>query len=187
MSKVTPSSRRRRREPSTTPAEITTFPNAVRYLLDRTDYERMRLVRYNEETFKLDRMHTILDALGNPQEQVRMVHVAGTVGKGSTVAMISSMLQGCGYAVGVHGSLARDIDLVAVPWTEEATTAAEVAEAIRAAAEKSGPCGQAFVAGNDPCPRRKPHGRLCWSFHLGGGPYIDLSVVPRPSSPRGLE
>ena len=28
------------------------------------------------------------------------------------------------------------------------------------------------------CPGMKPHGRLCWSFHLGGGPYIDLSVMP---------
>jgi dihydrofolate synthase/folylpolyglutamate synthase len=64
----------------------------------------MRLVRYNEETFKLDRMRAILEAIGNPHEQVRMVHVAGTVGKGSTVAMISSMLQGCGYAVGQYTS-----------------------------------------------------------------------------------
>jgi dihydrofolate synthase/folylpolyglutamate synthase len=60
----------------------------------------MRLVRYNEQTFKLDRMRTMLEAMGNPHEQVRMVHVAGTVGKGSTVAMISSMLEGCDYAVG---------------------------------------------------------------------------------------
>ena len=100
----TPSSRRKSRAKSASPPEITTFPNAVRYLLDCTDYERMRLVRYNEETFKLDRMRAVLDALGNPHEQVRMVHVAGTVGKGSTVAMISSMLQGCGYAVGQYTS-----------------------------------------------------------------------------------
>ena len=90
----TSTSRRKGRSKSTSPPEITTFPNAVRYLMERTDYERMRIVRYNEKTFKLDRMKTILDGLGNPHEQVRMVHVAGTVGKGSTVAMISSMLQG---------------------------------------------------------------------------------------------
>jgi len=92
------------RAKTASPPEITTYPNAVRYLLERTDYERMRLVRYNEETFKLDRMRTLLEGLGNPQEQVRMVHVAGTVGKGSTVAMISSMLEGCGYAVGQYTS-----------------------------------------------------------------------------------
>ncbi|MCI0362472.1 MAG: bifunctional folylpolyglutamate synthase/dihydrofolate synthase [Phycisphaerales bacterium] len=84
--------------------EITTFPNAVRYLLDRVDYERMRLVHFDESTFKLDRMRKLMEHLGNPHEQVKMVHVAGTVGKGSTVAMIASILQGCGYAVGQYTS-----------------------------------------------------------------------------------
>jgi dihydrofolate synthase/folylpolyglutamate synthase len=80
--------------------DITTYPSAVRFLNDRVDVERMRVVRYEDSAFKLDRMQAIMEALGNPQEQVRMVHVAGTVGKGSTVAMIASMLEGCGYAVG---------------------------------------------------------------------------------------
>lgn len=84
-----------------------------------------------------------------------------------------------GYCLAVHGSLARDIDLVAVPWTEEAASAEELAEAVRAAAEKANPLGVAFVAGDDSCPRAKPHGRLAWSFHLGAGPFIDLSVMPR--------
>lgn len=84
--------------------EITTFPNAVRYLLERVDYERMRIIRYDERTFKLDRMRRLLEELGNPHEQVKMVHVAGTVGKGATVAMIASILEGCGYAVGMYTS-----------------------------------------------------------------------------------
>jgi dihydrofolate synthase/folylpolyglutamate synthase len=82
------------------PAEITTYSNAIRYLYDRVDFERMRVIRYDENIFKLDRMRALMKRLGDPQEQVRMVHVAGTVGKGSTVAMIASMLQSCGYAVG---------------------------------------------------------------------------------------
>lgn len=89
-----------------------------------------------------------------------------------------------GYALAVHGSLNRDIDLLAVPWTEEASSAEEVAEAIRAAAEKTSPGRMAFVATNDPCPRVKPHGRLAWSIHLGGGPFIDLSVMPRDGGRR---
>ncbi len=60
----------------------------------------MRLIRFNPDTFKLDRIKTLLDKLGNPQDAAPMVHVAGTVGKGSTVAMIASMLKGCGYTVG---------------------------------------------------------------------------------------
>ena len=83
---------------------IKTFSSAVSYLLDQTDYERMRVVQYNEDTFKLDRMRDILEELGNPQDQVQMVHVAGTVGKGSTVEMLTTMLLGNGYAVGKYTS-----------------------------------------------------------------------------------
>lgn len=83
---------------------LKTLSSATRYLLDQTDFERMRVVRYNEETFKLDRMRTLLKELGNPQDTVTAVHIAGTVGKGSTVAMISAMLRGNGYAVGEYTS-----------------------------------------------------------------------------------
>jgi len=93
----------------------------------------------------------------------------------------------CGYALGVHGSLRRDFDVIAVPWTRDAVPARELADAIKAAAEQVVPCayirdtkGAAnpdyFLNG---CPGAKPHGRLVWSYHLGGGPYIDLSVMPR--------
>jgi dihydrofolate synthase/folylpolyglutamate synthase len=99
MSKAISSPRRRRSAGRGAP-EITTFAKAVRYLYDRVNFERMRVLRYDEAMFKLDRMRDLLDALGNPHEQVRSVHVAGTLGKGSTVAMIGSMLQGCGYGVG---------------------------------------------------------------------------------------
>lgn len=76
-----------------------------------------------------------------------------------------------GYALTVHGSLERDIDLVAVPWIDSASSAADLAEAIRVKAD-------GYLRPNEQWPRRKTHGRLCWSFHLGGGPYIDLSVMP---------
>ncbi len=83
---------------------IGTFSSAVAYLLEQTDYERMRVVQYDETTFKLDRMRTLLKALGDPQDKVSLVHVAGTVGKGSTVAMLSAMLRGNGYTVGEYTS-----------------------------------------------------------------------------------
>ncbi len=84
--------------------DITSYSTAVRYLLERTNFERVRNVKYNETTFKLDRMQQLLAKLGNAQEQIRTVHVAGTNGKGSTVAMVASMLQACGYAVGMYTS-----------------------------------------------------------------------------------
>ena len=83
---------------------IESFSAAVNYLSNQTDFERMRIVQYDETLFKLDRMKTLLKAIGNPQEKVAMIHVAGTVGKGSTVAMICSMLQGNGYTVGAYTS-----------------------------------------------------------------------------------
>jgi dihydrofolate synthase/folylpolyglutamate synthase len=64
----------------------------------------MRVVRYDDATFKLDRVRQLLNTLGNPHEQIRTVHIAGTLGKGSTAAMIASMLQGCGHGVGVYTS-----------------------------------------------------------------------------------
>ena len=79
--------------------DLSTYANALRWLHERTDIERSRNVRYSDGAFSLDRMHQLLKLLGNPHEQVKTVHVAGTVGKGSTVAMIASMLRACGYVV----------------------------------------------------------------------------------------
>ena len=82
-------------------SRINGYPAAVRWLFDLHDVERQRVVKYDAEgDFKLDRMRALLAALGDPQQQFRSVHVAGTNGKGSTIAMISAMLRRCGYAVG---------------------------------------------------------------------------------------
>jgi dihydrofolate synthase/folylpolyglutamate synthase len=83
---------------------VDSFSAAVKYLFEQTDFERMRVVQYDEDTFKLDRMRALLKAIGNPQEKVAMIHVAGTVGKGSTVVMISSVLKGSDYTVGTYTS-----------------------------------------------------------------------------------
>jgi dihydrofolate synthase/folylpolyglutamate synthase len=61
-------------------------------------------VRYNPQNFDLDRMRTLLRKLGNPQEQFKSIHVAGTKGKGSTCAMTAAMLQANGYKVGLYTS-----------------------------------------------------------------------------------
>jgi len=98
------SSPRRKRAAKARPTDITTFATAVRYLSERVNIERMRVVSYDEATFKLDRVRQLLEALGNPHEQIRTVHIAGTLGKGSTAAMIASMLQGCGHGVGLYTS-----------------------------------------------------------------------------------
>ncbi len=48
----------------------------------------------------LERMLTLLERLGNPHKKIKAVHVAGTNGKGSTVAYISSVLTEAGYKTG---------------------------------------------------------------------------------------
>lgn len=85
-------------------SSITNYTTALRWLYEHIDHERMRLVRYNERTFSLARMRKLLDLIGNPHQQVRCVHVAGTKGKGSTCAMLASMLESCGYTVGLYTS-----------------------------------------------------------------------------------
>ena len=80
------------------------YAKALRFLATLSDYERLRIVRYTPQNFDLDRMRALLKKLGNPQEQFRSVHIAGTKGKGSTSAMTAAMLQANGYKVGLYTS-----------------------------------------------------------------------------------
>ena len=52
----------------------------------------------------LERITKLCAALGNPQEKLRFIHVAGTNGKGSTSAMLASILQSAGYRTGLYTS-----------------------------------------------------------------------------------
>lgn len=52
----------------------------------------------------LERMEFLLSELGNPQNSQRIIHVAGTNGKGSTAAMLAAILQAAGYDVGLFTS-----------------------------------------------------------------------------------
>ena len=83
---------------------ISSYGKAFRFLATLSDFERLRIVRYTPQNFDLDRMRLLLKKLGNPQDQFRTVHVAGTKGKGSTCAMIASMLQANGYKTGLYTS-----------------------------------------------------------------------------------
>ncbi|MEI6533295.1 MAG: Mur ligase family protein [Candidatus Roizmanbacteria bacterium] len=50
----------------------------------------------------LERCKKILYLLGNPQEKLKVIHIAGTSGKGSTAYILSSLLQGQGFKTGLH-------------------------------------------------------------------------------------
>ena len=52
----------------------------------------------------LERIEKLLKLLGDPQKDLKYVHVAGTNGKGSTSAMLASILRNAGYTTGLYTS-----------------------------------------------------------------------------------
>ncbi|MBL7141475.1 MAG: bifunctional folylpolyglutamate synthase/dihydrofolate synthase [Planctomycetes bacterium] len=80
------------------------YASALLYLFSATDYEKMRRVRYNADTFSLDRVHRLLAMIGSPHARLRSVHVAGTKGKGSTAAILHAVALGCGLKAGLYTS-----------------------------------------------------------------------------------
>ena len=77
------------------------FPAAVDYILSFADYERMPR---SAVVFDLRRMERLLARMSNPQNAAKSVHIAGTKGKGSTAAMLASILKQSGYRTGLYTS-----------------------------------------------------------------------------------
>lgn len=85
-----------------------------------------------------------------------------------------------GYAIGAHGSFQSDLDLIAVPWTEEAKPQEILVKAICEVADCT------FRHQNKPEQRIKPYGRQAWTLifnkipsEVTGMAYIDLSITAR--------
>jgi dihydrofolate synthase/folylpolyglutamate synthase len=78
-----------------------THAEAMQFWFGRVNYEQ-RSPRFGD--FKLERMHGLLRLLGEPQQRYRIVHVAGSKGKGSTAALVASILQQEGYRTGLFTS-----------------------------------------------------------------------------------
>ena len=77
---------------------------ALDFLLSRIDYERTAGSGLPHRDFQLERMHRLLERLGNPQVGLPIVHVAGTKGKGSTAAMTAAIATAAGYRTGLYTS-----------------------------------------------------------------------------------
>jgi hypothetical protein len=75
-----------------------------------------------------------------------------------------------GYAIGVHGSMRRDLDLIAAPWKSRASSQKALVKAIQLAVSN---CYEA-----NPEMHKRPHGRNAYVIHIGTHAYIDLSVMP---------
>ena len=74
-----------------------------------------------------------------------------------------------GYALAAHGSMARDFDLVCIPWAEQVSPPDDVVKAITTA----------FAIHQIGEPGKKNHGRVAYTISLGFGEcFIDLSFMP---------
>lgn len=77
------------------------YQAAIDYILRFADYER---ASRSALVWDLRRMDELLGRLGNPQAVARSIQIAGTKGKGSTAAMIASVLATAGYRTGLYTS-----------------------------------------------------------------------------------
>lgn len=88
-----------------------------------------------------------------------------------------------GYALAVHGSMARDFDLIAVPWIADAGDPFQMVEEMKEAVHGVYTHHEFDHLLSNGSMTSKLHGRMAWSIHLTDkgafGPYIDLSVMPR--------
>ncbi len=80
------------------------FDDAFAYLRRFTDYERMAAPKYGPKAYNLDRTRSLLAAVGDPHLKLKVVHVTGTKGKGSTAMMIAAILRALGMRVGLFTS-----------------------------------------------------------------------------------
>jgi dihydrofolate synthase/folylpolyglutamate synthase len=81
----------------------TGYQQTLDYLYSFIDYETMHQPR-SAVHYDLRRMDELLLRLGNPHLKARTIHIAGTKGKGSTAAMIASVLTTAGYKTGLYTS-----------------------------------------------------------------------------------
>jgi len=83
---------------------VTTVAEAMGFLLEFADYEKITSYKYDIATFNLERVERLMAEVGNPHRAFPAVHIAGTKGKGSTAAMIQAMLSATGLKTGCFTS-----------------------------------------------------------------------------------
>ena len=80
------------------------YQEALDFLYSFIDYSLKRNFRNAAEKFNLDRMREFMRYLGNPQNDYKIIHVAGTKGKGSVSSFCESVLRSEGYTTGLYTS-----------------------------------------------------------------------------------
>ncbi len=80
-----------------------TYPETIQYLESFVNYEKIPAYLY-KESIKLERVKNFLASIGNPQDDLKCLHIAGTKGKGSTCVFVAYILRQAGYKVGLYTS-----------------------------------------------------------------------------------
>jgi dihydrofolate synthase / folylpolyglutamate synthase len=161
---------------------------ALRFLLDRIDYERTQSMPCSEEALKLDRMRELLARLGNPHEPIPVIHVAGTKGKGSTAAMIAAILSAAGHHSGLFTSPHLDRIEERIITDAQPCSAEELADLV----ELVRPEVEAMDRRTDipvchiPGEGEKGTGPICAQHPAGRSGKLDLSPFP-PHGPTYFE
>jgi dihydrofolate synthase/folylpolyglutamate synthase len=78
-----------------------TYEQAIEYWFGHVNYEQRTPTA---DDLGLERMRALLARLGEPHRRLRIVHLAGTKGKGSTAAMLASITRQAGYRTGLFTS-----------------------------------------------------------------------------------
>ena len=77
------------------------YQRALDFWFGRVNFE---IACPQPDELRLDRIRALLDRLGNPHERLRILHVAGSKGKGSTAAMLAAVLRQAGHRTGLFTS-----------------------------------------------------------------------------------
>jgi len=80
------------------------YQETLDYLYSYIDFSLQKASRYSPERFELGRMRDFMASMGDPQNEYRILHIAGTKGKGSVAALCASALQESGLKVGLYTS-----------------------------------------------------------------------------------
>jgi dihydrofolate synthase/folylpolyglutamate synthase len=79
------------------------YTESINYIYGHTNYEAVPKPHAGDN-YDLRRLFDILEKLGNPHLKAKSLHVTGTNGKGSTSAMLASVLTASGYKTGLYTS-----------------------------------------------------------------------------------
>jgi dihydrofolate synthase/folylpolyglutamate synthase len=77
------------------------YQETLDYIYSFLDYEKTPGQAYNKKYYDLRRLEELLSRFGNPHQEAKSVHIAGTKGKGSTTVMIAAALVEAGYKTGL--------------------------------------------------------------------------------------